>query len=651
MASFKLAELFVELASKGFDKVQSQVISLKNNLGQLSGTFAGGLGVSISAAAIVAAMKSSYMAFEDARLAAARLDATLQLAGGTIGRTSYEIQNLSSDLAKLSNFQDDAIAGAAAMLAEFQNLRGDQFDAALKSVVDLASRTGDLSGSARGLGAALDDPINNVSLLRRQYKAFSADVAENAKEMAKSGDIVGAQNLILQELKRTTGGMAESMRSPVQQLKNSFGELGESIGRNMETGLGVTKKLEGGVQRLNSFVKALDAGKVSDFVNAWNPLTNLAEQMGILGSVVGDRSERAAAEARAAKGAARHRAQQTDEDRNAEALERLRNAPETKEKRLALIDQIDAKGAPGILGEQKQFQVQLKQYRANLEDVYADASEIEPLIQNLQRQFDIQQSHKMMRLMSNVDAESAENVVAEQIRFNQHLKDIRNELADAGKTAGEITEKLESIRAKFEKDKANRMQDIRIGIDADTLTGPMQTAAQFAKQARDLVKQMQDAGFGADEIAQARDQLLGKFKRESGEKQGDIFKSLLTAAAPERIKRKLEIDFNAAELKKKIEDAFPDGMVPEELLGTVEELRQLQQKREILDQRKAPEFVGITEMARKIQSLVAGEGTAAIEKRQAEILQDIKDLGQGKGLNVNLGKEAIQAIADAAALG
>jgi hypothetical protein len=68
----------------------------------------------------------------------------------------------------------------------------------------------DLSSSAILVGKALNDPVKGVGALSKAGVQFTADQKEMIKGMVESGDVMGAQKLILKELETQFGGSAEA---------------------------------------------------------------------------------------------------------------------------------------------------------------------------------------------------------------------------------------------------------------------------------------------------------------------------------------------------------------------------------------------------------------------------------------------------------
>lgn len=175
---------------------------------------------------------TALAAAQEAAQAQAKLGAVLASTGGAAGLTAGEITQLAKDLMMVTNFGDDATVSAAAVLATFTQIKGDVFKEALMSAQDLSSvLEQDLQSSVIQIGKALNDPIKGVTALRRVGVSFTASQLDQIKAMVAAGDVMGAQQLILAELKTEFGGAARAMADPMIQLKNAVGEVAEEIGK------------------------------------------------------------------------------------------------------------------------------------------------------------------------------------------------------------------------------------------------------------------------------------------------------------------------------------------------------------------------------------------------------------------------------------
>lgn len=200
---------------------------LKAGLGQVQGMLSGfsGMMSNLLGGGFLEAAQESFQAQQ-------KLTAVLASTGGAAGFTAEQIQQLASDMAMLTNFEDDVTTNAAAVLATFTQIRGDVFQSALLSAQDLSSVLGtDLQSSVILIGKALNDPIKGLTALGRAGVSFTAEQKETIKALVQSGDLMGAQKMILAELKTEFGGAAQAMADPMKMLQNTLGEVREEIGK------------------------------------------------------------------------------------------------------------------------------------------------------------------------------------------------------------------------------------------------------------------------------------------------------------------------------------------------------------------------------------------------------------------------------------
>lgn len=187
-------------------------------------------------APIMALGTVSVMAWDKQAKAMAQVEQGLITTGHAAGFAKEELFKMASDLQGKTLFDDDEILkSATAQLLTFTNIAGEQFAQAQVAALNLATRLdGDLKNSSIMLGKALNDPIQGLLAMRRVGISFTDSQTDMIKALAASGDLMGAQNLILAELERQYGGSAEAAvvgAGKIIQLKNSVGDLMEEFGR------------------------------------------------------------------------------------------------------------------------------------------------------------------------------------------------------------------------------------------------------------------------------------------------------------------------------------------------------------------------------------------------------------------------------------
>lgn len=177
------------------------------------------------------------LAAEQARVEA-QLGAVLESTGHAAGLNADQLKKMASEMQQTTQFGDEAVIGMQNLLLTFTNIggAGGIFERTTKTVLDVSTAMGqDLKASSIQLGKALNDPIKGVSALGEVGITFSDSQKEMIKTLAESGDIMGAQTLILDELDKQFGGSAETMRGTfagsIEAAKKVFGDFQEAIGK------------------------------------------------------------------------------------------------------------------------------------------------------------------------------------------------------------------------------------------------------------------------------------------------------------------------------------------------------------------------------------------------------------------------------------
>src|SRR4029077_15122677 len=100
-------------------------------------------------------------------------------------------------------FGDDQIQQSQNLLLTFGNIKGETFDLATALTVDLAQALGGApKDQAMMLGKALQDPFKGLNSLGKAGLTFSSEQKKMIKTMVESGDVAGAQALIIAELNK-----------------------------------------------------------------------------------------------------------------------------------------------------------------------------------------------------------------------------------------------------------------------------------------------------------------------------------------------------------------------------------------------------------------------------------------------------------------
>jgi len=228
-------------AAKTAEEASGGIVSQLSSLGGTMVT--GALAVAAAGiAAVTAYLYEGISAAGEAELIAARLNRTLQNTGGVSGVTAEMIDELAQQYQGLTRFEDDTIASAAAVMARFDSISKDTFPRAMAISMDLAESLGiDLTQATLITSKALAEPGVGLMRLKQAGATFSDEMEDMINAMYASGDVAGAQALILQTLEDSIGGTAtaagETFVGQWTIFKNVLGNIGEEMTAGLLPGL------------------------------------------------------------------------------------------------------------------------------------------------------------------------------------------------------------------------------------------------------------------------------------------------------------------------------------------------------------------------------------------------------------------------------
>lgn len=227
LSDARKTELGLEKVEGRFKSAGSGAESFGRNIGRLAAAFAGG--------AFFQSVIANTIESEDAL---AQLNATIKSTGGAAGLSSDELVAMAQGLQQVTTFGDDAIISMQSQLLTFTKIGKESVPAATEAILDLATKMGgDLKGAAVQVGKALNDPVKGIAALSKVGVAFTEDQKAVIESLVETGDVAGAQKIILAELAVEFGGSARAARDTfggaLTSLKNSMGDLLEGSGGNL----------------------------------------------------------------------------------------------------------------------------------------------------------------------------------------------------------------------------------------------------------------------------------------------------------------------------------------------------------------------------------------------------------------------------------
>ena len=98
------------------------------------------------------------------------------------------------------------------------------------AALDMGNVFGSTDAAAMQLGKALDNPTKGVTALAKAGVTFTAQQKEQIATLQASGDMLGAQKIILAEVEAQVGGTAAATATNADRMKVAFGNLQEHVG-------------------------------------------------------------------------------------------------------------------------------------------------------------------------------------------------------------------------------------------------------------------------------------------------------------------------------------------------------------------------------------------------------------------------------------
>lgn len=208
-------------------------------------------------------------------------NAVLRSTGGAANVTADQVGKLATSLSKVAGVDDELVQAGENVLLTFTSVRNqigagnDVFNQATKAALDMsAAWGGDLQGNIIQLGKALNDPIQGMTALRRSGVSFTEEQQAQIKALQESGDLLGAQKVILAEVNAEFGGAAAANATALDKMHVAVLNAKEAIGTallpavNAASGglteiLGVFTALPGPIQSVTVAIVGFGAASIA----------------------------------------------------------------------------------------------------------------------------------------------------------------------------------------------------------------------------------------------------------------------------------------------------------------------------------------------------------------------------------------------------
>lgn len=189
-------------------------------------------------AALTAIIGTSIASYAEQDRVEQKLNATLANTGRISGVTAEQVGELTEKYNRLTTYQDEAIMSAQTVLASFSKISSKAFPEATRATLDLATGMKiDLSSAAEVVGRALQNPAESVDKFGKAIGVkFTPYQKEMIEVMQKSGDVAGAQGILLKALEGKYNGLAEATTKGTgefTQIKKAMDDVYKAIGQEL----------------------------------------------------------------------------------------------------------------------------------------------------------------------------------------------------------------------------------------------------------------------------------------------------------------------------------------------------------------------------------------------------------------------------------
>ena len=208
-----MPNFFINVKETGAKKAEKNVKGLTKSLGGLKSQAMLAAGAFLGTGALIAGIKGAVNAFGEQELAEKKLEASL-------GRTSQALLDQAAALQQVSNFGDETIISAQALIAAFVDDE-EQIKLATQATLDLAAAKGmDLNAAADLVSKTLGSSTNAMSRYGIQVTGAVGSTERLESLTNNLANVFGGQ----------ATAQAQTMAGAMRQAKMAIGDAAEALG-------------------------------------------------------------------------------------------------------------------------------------------------------------------------------------------------------------------------------------------------------------------------------------------------------------------------------------------------------------------------------------------------------------------------------------
>lgn len=218
-------------ASSSFDGVGEEIADefeeASSGVDALGGAFTG-LVAAIGGAAV---LTQATLAAEEFESALTILESQVDETGRVAGLTRQQLAEMAEATSIRLGIDDTDLVRAQQSISLFTDLTGADFERTIELSADLGTFMGrELPDAARLLARGLDDPTRGLQLLERQVGQFDEGLVQTVEELTRFGRTGEAQVLILDEIERRFGGVAQASADSTARIRAVGDEMIRTFG-------------------------------------------------------------------------------------------------------------------------------------------------------------------------------------------------------------------------------------------------------------------------------------------------------------------------------------------------------------------------------------------------------------------------------------
>ncbi len=241
MSTIANLEVKIGADTKGLNTGLNKMSSLAKSAG-VGLAKVGAIGVAALGTGMVMATREGVKGIIAYENATAQMNAVLKSTKNASGMTTKALQEQAKQMQLTTKFAEEDVMAGQNMLLTFTKIGKDVFPQATVALSNLATAMGtDMKSSAIQMGKALNDPTQGLTALRRVGIMFSDEQKAVIKRLQETGDMAGAQKIIIEELNKEFGGSAvaagKTYEGMLVRMKNALGELAEGMAGGIMPGL------------------------------------------------------------------------------------------------------------------------------------------------------------------------------------------------------------------------------------------------------------------------------------------------------------------------------------------------------------------------------------------------------------------------------